>query len=218
MSKHRSTVTGTARVATNLVVRQITSVSELAAAPVGAVIRDAQGDQHERLALGMWRSNALAHRLTDEELAQYLPATFVNHDEIVGFELDGIHLGDLVRITGNEYARIVGAGQNGVVERIVGEFLYVRFKGGMVTAVKPEEVEPVELAGDVKQYARVRVAREAGFAHGPLGPGAEGIVLGKAVGAYVEPSWVVRVEGDSPWFGHVQGWIYPESALQVITV
>ncbi|MEV4642744.1 hypothetical protein AB0J80_35910 [Actinoplanes sp. NPDC049548] len=205
---------GTAEVhATNLFPETLATLDELKAAPVGAVIIDSDGDTFERRPHGTWRGNSFPHAITDEVLAMYLPATVENHAELAGLELEGYRLGHLVRVLTNEYAIAISAGTAGVVERIVGPHLFVRFRGGMVVPLLTSEVEPVASTG-IHLNARVTVTRAGTFNHGPLDKGAIGVVTGRASG-YIEPSWIVSIEGNSPWFHLTADWVFPESALAI---
>lgn len=211
MSKHRHPeFVGTAKVAINLFPEILFTLDELMATPVGALIRDSDGDLFERRPHGIWRCDRLPQALTDEHLLQYGPFAVENHAELTALELDGYRLGHLVRVLTNDYAVAVGKGENGVIERIEAGHLWLRFTGGQVVPLLPAEVEPVH-TNNIRMNAYVDVTRDV-FPHAPLGKGAVGIVIGRVPGC-IEPTWIVRIVGESPWFGEFAAWQYPESAL-----
>jgi hypothetical protein len=207
MSKH---CVGAPEVAINLFPEILFTLDELMAAPVGAIIRNPDGDLFVRRPHGIWRSTVLPDALTDEHMLYYGPFAVANHAELTGLELDGYRLGHLVRVLTNDYAVAVGKGENGVIERVDGRYLWLRFKGGQVVPLLPVEVEPVH-TNNIRLNAYVEVARDV-FPHAPLGKGAVGVVIGRVPGC-IEPTWIVRIVGESPWFVESAAWQYPESAL-----
>lgn len=214
MTKHSTRYSGTANTAqANLFPQTLETIDDLVTAPVGTMIEDSDGDTWERTTHGTWRGDAVPYRLLDEAMAVYLPAEVLNHAELAGQELSGYRLGDLVKVVANDYAMTVSAGTNGVVERIVGDALYVRFRGGVVCPLHCDEIKPVARSG-VQRSDRVVVTEDI-FPHAPLGKGASGYVIGRVPGC-IEPTWAVRIEGDSPWFCAAIGWQFPESAIAVI--
>ncbi|MFI5840576.1 hypothetical protein ACIA8K_12790 [Catenuloplanes sp. NPDC051500] len=197
----------------NLLRREITTLSELAALPVGAIIEDRDGDQAERDQHGVWRSASFpGERLHDTAVAAfYLPATVLNADELEKYTLDGFRLGDLAKVVTNDYAIAVSAGRVGLVERISQGHLYLRFPGGIVLPLEPDEVAAIGSAG-IEPGATVEVTADAEGQH-QVRIGRRGFVIARVVTDHFEPHWLVQFDLNSPWF--TNGAVMPETCLKV---
>ncbi|GGN40241.1 hypothetical protein FHR83_007080 [Actinoplanes campanulatus] len=200
---------------TNLLTREIAAIEQLAALPVGTVIRDKDGDHWTRERNGGWWSEVLQARMFDPAVSCYLPAVVTNYDELSLADLDGYKLGDLIKVLTADYALAITPGAVCVVERIYGEMLHVRDGNGLVMPLKPDEVAPLEAGPEITVNQRVRLIVN-GEIFG-VKTGSFGTVIGPQPGA-LEPTWMVVFDNASPWSSRPTGWPVAARYLEPVSV
>ncbi|MEU8327340.1 hypothetical protein [Micromonospora sp. NPDC048839] len=124
---------------------QIDTKEGLIALPVGAKVKDRDGDRYRRTESGFITGHGSdGIPFSFGELAVYLPCTLEN-PEILSSELK---TGDPVTVSADMFAPYIKRGDKGTVSRVVGPHLYVSFPDGLVLPFLPNELRKPLAAGD----------------------------------------------------------------------